>query len=56
MTEITKQQFEKFVKLQQSGSINMTDIVTGSKLIRESEDVYEEILFNYTELKKKFMV
>ncbi len=54
MPEITKEQFAKFVKLQQLGTINMTDIVKGSKLINESEDTYEDILFNFTELKKKF--
>lgn len=54
MDEITKIQFEKFIKLQKSGIINMTDIVRGSKLIKESEDVYETIMWNYEELKEQF--
>lgn len=54
MQEITKEQFEKFVKLRQSGRINMTDIVIGAKFIKESEDIYETILWNYSELKLKF--
>lgn len=52
--DITKEEFEKFERLQKSSKINMTDIVNGSKLIRISEKKYEEILFNYTELKIKF--
>lgn len=54
MEEITRVQFEKFVKLRRTGMINMTDIVQGSKLIRESEDVYETIMWNYKELEEKF--
>lgn len=54
MDDITKEQFEKFLKLQSSGAINMTDIVRGAELIKESEDVYETILWNYKELKLKF--
>ena len=54
MEEITRVQFEKFVKLRRTGMINMTDIVQGSKLIRESEDVYETIMWNYEELEEKF--
>jgi hypothetical protein len=48
---ITKEQFDKFLTLQNSGIINMTDIVMGSKLIKE---VYKEIMFNYSKLKKEF--
>lgn len=54
MEEITRVQFEKFVKLRRTGMINMTDIVQGSKLIRESEDVYETIMWNYKELEEKY--
>ena len=54
MDNITKEQFDKFVRLQKSGAINMTDIVNGSSLIKESEDVYETIMFNYSELKQKY--
>ena len=52
--EITRIQFLKFVRLQKIGIINMTDIVQGSKLINESEDVYETIMWNYEELEEKF--
>lgn len=45
---ITKLQFDKFVKLRNSGIINMTDIRRGSSLIHESEDVYETIMWNFT--------
>ena len=54
MDNITKEQFDKFVRLQKSGAINMTDIVNGSSLIKESEDVYKTIMFNYSELKQKY--
>ena len=54
MEEITRVQFAKFVKLRRTGMINMTDIVQGCKLIRESEDVYETIMWNYKELEEKF--
>ena len=52
--EITKTDFEKFVKLRNSGRINMHDIVRGSQLIRVSEDVYETIMWNFKELEEKF--
>jgi hypothetical protein len=51
---ITKEQFDKFLTLQNSGIINMTDIVMGSKLIKETQEVYKEIMFNYSKLKKEF--
>lgn len=54
MDNITKEQFDKFIRLQKSGVINMTDIVRGSSLIKESEDVYETIMFNYSKLKLKY--
>lgn len=54
MENITKKQFDKFVKLQWSSKINMTDIVRGAKMIKESEEVYETIMFNYKDLENKF--
>lgn len=54
MEEITRVQFAKFVKLRSTGMINMTDIVLGSKLIREPEDVYETTMWNYKELEERF--
>lgn len=43
--------FQKFLKVQRSGIINMTDIVTGSKLAGIPESKYEDILFNYEKYK-----
>ena len=41
--------FQRFLEVQRSGEINMTDIVTGSRLAGISETKYEDILFNYDE-------
>ena len=41
--------FQKFYKVQCSGKINMTDIVTGSSLAGISEQKYEDILWHYDE-------
>ena len=43
--------FQKFYKVQCSGRINMTDIVTGSILAGISEQKYEDILWHYDEYK-----
>ena len=43
--------FQKFYKVQCSGKINMTDIVTGSMLAGISEEKYEDILWHYDEYK-----
>ena len=43
--------FQKFYNVQCSGRINMTDIVTGSRLAGISEQKYEDILFHYDEYK-----
>ena len=43
--------FQKFFNVQCSGRINMTDIVTGSRLVGISEQKYEDILFHYDEYK-----
>ena len=51
---ITTEQFFKFVKLRNKGTINMNDIRRGSSLIHESEDVYETIMWNFTYLAQKF--
>jgi hypothetical protein len=44
--------FQKFFNVQCSGRINMTDIVTGSRLAGISEEKYEDILFHYDEYKE----
>ena len=41
--------FEKFVRVQRSGVINMNDIVTGSRLAGISEEKYEDIMWHYSE-------
>ena len=43
--------FQKFYKVQCSGKINMTDIVTGSSIAGISEQKYEDILWHYDEYK-----
>lgn len=43
--------FQKFFNVQCSGRINMTDIVTGSRLAGISLQKYEDILFHYDEYK-----
>lgn len=55
MENITKEQFLKFVALRKSGRLNMTDVIRGSRLINETEDVYETILWNYARLEEKFL-
>lgn len=54
MNNISKELFNKFLKLQRSGIMNMTDIERGAKLIKCTEDQYETIIWNYTDLKNKF--
>lgn len=43
--------FQRFIRVQRSGVINMTDIVTGSRLAGISESKYEDILWHYDEYK-----
>lgn len=54
MNNISKELFDKFLKLQRSGIMNMTDIERGAKLIKCTEDQYETIIWNYKDLKNKF--
>ena len=51
---ITKEQFFKFVKLRNKGTINMNNIRRGAILIHEPEEVYETIMWNFSYLKQKF--
>lgn len=53
--DITERQLKKFQHVRESGKINMTDIVKGSKLIGESEEVYECILWNFNQIKARFI-
>lgn len=54
MDTITKELFDKYLKLQRSGIMNMTDIEQGARILRCTHDEYETILWNYTTLKNKF--
>jgi hypothetical protein len=54
MDTITKELFDKYLKLQRSGIMNMTDIEQGARILRCTQDEYETILWNYTNLKNKF--
>lgn len=51
MDIITKELFDKYLKLQRSGIMNMTDIERGARILRCTHDEYETILWNYTTLK-----
>ena len=52
---ITKEKFLAFVRLQQLGVMNMTDIERGAKLTHLTEDEYEEIMWNYTKYKDMYI-
>lgn len=54
MENITKEEFQRFLAVRNSGRINMTDIVTGSILAQLSESKYETILWNFNELSNKY--
>jgi hypothetical protein len=54
MDTITKELFDKYLKLQRSGIMNMTDIEQGARILRCTQDEYETIFWNYTALKNKF--
>lgn len=41
--------FQKFLKVQRSGRINMTEVITGSMLAGISVDKYEDIMWHYDE-------
>ena len=43
--------FQKFIKVQNGGMINMTDIVTGARLAGISEDKYVDIMWHYDDYK-----
>lgn len=45
--EVSKSDFMRFLDVQRSGVINMTDIVNGARLAHISEEKYEDIIWNY---------
>ena len=54
MSEITKEQFEKYVDVQMSGVTNMFDVGTVSRLSGLHRDTIFEIMKSYGELSKKY--
>mgnify|MGYP003674803265 CR=1 FL=1 len=54
MTEITKEQFEAYVDVQESGVTNMFDVKTVGQLSGLEKEQIMEIMTNYGELKDKY--
>lgn len=52
---ITKEKFLAYVRVQNSGLINMTDIDRGTKLSHLTEDEYMDIIWNYSKYRKQFL-
>lgn len=50
----TKEQFQHFRNLQNSGIINMNDITNGCKLSGLPQDVYEDIMWNYRKYSEQY--
>ena len=54
MTEITKEQFQRYVGVQLSGVTNMFDVQMVSGLTGLNKEQIMEIMKNYNELKDKY--
>jgi len=54
MSEITKEQFEAYVDVQESGVTNMFDVRTVSQLSGLEEEKIMTIMKSYGELKEKY--
>ena len=54
MTEITKEQFEAYVDVQESGVTNMFDVKTVGELSGLEKEVIMTIMKSYGELKEKY--
>jgi hypothetical protein len=54
MTEITKEQFEAYVDVQESGVTNMFDVKTVSELSGLEKEEIMTIMKSYGELKEKY--
>ena len=52
--DITAEQFDAYIRLRDSGAINMFDAKLGAQLIGESEEVYRTIMLNFSYLRNKF--
>lgn len=54
MENITKEQFEAFEKVRQSGKTNMFDFQMVAKLGKIDREVVKKIIANYSRLKFKY--
>ena len=54
MTEITQEQFEAYVDVQESGVTNMFDVRTVGQLSGLEKEQIMTIMTNYSELKNKY--
>ena len=54
MTEITKEQFEAYVDVQESGVTNMFDVKTVGQLSGSEKEQIMTIMTSYSELKDKY--
>nr|DAS96430.1 MAG TPA: hypothetical protein [Caudoviricetes sp.] len=52
---VTEEQFLSYERLRRSGRINMLDIANGSIITGMPEHIYEQCIFNYGELKKRYL-
>ena len=51
---ITKEQFDRYLRLRDMGTINMLDFCRGAMLICEPIEVYRTIVMNFSKLYNKF--
>lgn len=51
---LTKEDFEAYEKVRESGSINMMDAPSGCTLSGLDRETYMAVLRNYTELNEKY--
>ena len=54
VNDITKEQFDRYLRLRDIGLINMLDVRRGAGLICEPIEVYKTIVYNFSELYNKF--
>lgn len=54
INSITKEQLDRYLKLRDTGIINMLDICRGAMLICEPIAVYRTIVINFSELYNKY--
>lgn len=52
--EVTKEQFQEYIKVQKSGVANMFDVTTVSVYSGLSKETVHAIMANYAELSEKF--